>query len=169
MWSLICVALYLMLALASYSDGDPGWSRVGHAEEVSNAGGRAGAWFSDVALYLFGLGAWLIPAMVAWSAWLVFRRSEPEPEVQLQLLALRWLGFALALTALCGLAAVHFAHLGARLPNGTGGPSGCWSASTWEAPSAAPGRHSCWRGSSWPGSACSRGSLGSIWSTTSAG
>ena len=30
MWALVCVALYLLLALATYSPQDPAWSHVGY-------------------------------------------------------------------------------------------------------------------------------------------
>ncbi len=124
MWTLICVAVYLVLALASYSPQDPGWSHVGHGELVGNAGGRAGAWFSDVALYLFGFLAYLIPVMVAWSGYLVFRKPEPEPETRLHKLALRWFGFLFTLAAGCAFASIHLPGIGADLPNGTGGGLG---------------------------------------------
>jgi S-DNA-T family DNA segregation ATPase FtsK/SpoIIIE len=124
MWSLVCVAVFLVATLATYSPEDPGWSHVGHGETVANAGGRAGAWFADVALYLFGFAAYLIPVMVVWSAFLVFRTDESERETQVQLLALRWAGFLVTLGAACGLATIHFPGLGVGLPNGTGGGLG---------------------------------------------
>jgi len=83
MWALIFAALYLVVALASYSPADPGWSFVGDGEGVANAGGRIGAWFADLALFLFGVFAYLLPLMVAWSAYLVFRQRAPEPETKL--------------------------------------------------------------------------------------
>lgn len=124
LWALICVAIYLVLALASHSPEDPGWSHVGQGETVGNAGGRAGAWFSDIALYLFGFNAYLIPILVASSAYLVFRLPEREPEARLQKLAVRWLGFVFTLVAACGLASIHLAEFGASLVNGTGGGLG---------------------------------------------
>jgi S-DNA-T family DNA segregation ATPase FtsK/SpoIIIE len=124
MWSLVCLALYLVVSLASYSPQDPGWSHIGHVDEVTNAGGRVGAWFADVALYLFGLFAYLIPLMVAWSAYLVFRRPEAEPETQVHLLALRWLGFFVTLAAGSALVSVHLPDLAHNLPNGIGGGLG---------------------------------------------
>jgi S-DNA-T family DNA segregation ATPase FtsK/SpoIIIE len=124
MWSLVCVALYLVVSLASYSPQDPGWSHIGHGDHVVNAGGRVGAWFSDVALYLFGIFAYLIPLMVAWSAYLVFRRPDPGPETQVHLLALRWLGFFVTLAAGSALASVHLPGIVHNLPNGIGGGLG---------------------------------------------
>jgi S-DNA-T family DNA segregation ATPase FtsK/SpoIIIE len=124
MWALVCVALYLVLALASYSPQDSGWSYVGANDGVDNAGGRFGAWFADLALFLFGLFAYLIPVMVAWSAYLVFRQRVPEPETKLLWLSLRWLGFLMTLGAGSALASIHASHLIDTLPNGVGGGLG---------------------------------------------
>jgi S-DNA-T family DNA segregation ATPase FtsK/SpoIIIE len=124
MWTLICAALYLVVALASYSPQDPGWSFVGPSETVANAGGRIGAVFADLALFLFGVFAYLLPLMVAWSAYLVFRQRAPEPETKLFWLALRWVGFLLLLTAGAALASIYGGHLMQDLPNGIGGGLG---------------------------------------------
>ena len=124
MWALMVVALYLVLALASYSPDDPGWSYVGDVSQVSNSAGRAGAWFADVALFLFGFFAYLLPVMVGWSAWLVFRGRGEEPAPRTWILALRWIGFFITIVAGCGYAAIHLAELGTPLPNGAGGGLG---------------------------------------------
>jgi S-DNA-T family DNA segregation ATPase FtsK/SpoIIIE len=124
LWTLIVAALYLVVALATYSPQDPGWSQVGTSAAVNNAGGVFGAWFADVALFLFGLFAYLIPITVAWSAYLVFRQRVPEPETKLYWLALRWVGFLLLLAAGSAMTAIHFAGFGETLPNGVGGGLG---------------------------------------------
>ena len=124
MWALMCVALYLVLSLASYNPQDAGWSYVGETDSVTNAGGRTGAWFADVGFYLFGYFAYLLPLMVAFSAWVVFRGRADAARPRTWLLALRWIGFLLTLTAGCGYATMHFAALGADLTNGPGGGLG---------------------------------------------
>ena len=124
MWTLVCVAAYLIICLAYYAPQDPGWSHVGPGEQIRNAGGPFGAWFADVSLSLFGYFAYLFPIMIAWSAYLVFRRGEDEPEVRIQLLALRWIGFFLTLVAGCALVEVHLGDLAGGLPNGAGGGIG---------------------------------------------
>ena len=124
MWALMCMALYLVMSLASYSPEDPGWSYVGETSRVTNVGGRTGAWFADVGLYLFGYLAYLLPLMVAFSAWVVFRGREEDTRPRTWLLALRWIGFLLTLTAGCGFVSIHFAELGADLANGPGGGLG---------------------------------------------
>jgi len=124
MWALMCVALYLVLSLASYSPQDAGWSYVGETDRVTNAGGRTGAWFADAGLYLFGFFAYLLPLMVAFSAWVVFRGRADDERPRAWLLALRWIGFLLTLAAGCGFAAMHLTALGADLANGPGGGLG---------------------------------------------
>lgn len=124
MWTLICVALYLVLALVSYTPEDPGWSYIGGSEQVTNAGGRAGAWFADVTLYLFGYFAYLLPLMVGFSAWVVFRGRDEDSGLRSWVLALRWVGFLITLGAGCGFATLHLTAIGTGLPNGAGGGLG---------------------------------------------
>ncbi len=124
MGALLCVALYLVLALVSYSPQDPAWSHIGHGNIVTNAGGKVGAWFSNIAFYLFGILSYLIQIMVAWSGYLIFLRPELGPEIRLHKLALSWFGFLFALVTGCAFANIYLPSLGVRLPNGTGGGLG---------------------------------------------
>ena len=140
MWTLICAALYLMLALASYSPDDPGWSYVGAGNGVANIAGPFGAWFADFALYLFGLLAYLIPVMIAWSGYLVFRQRAEEPETKLYWLTLRWVGFIMLLVAGSALASLYLPEWMDRLPNGAGGGLGLFVSSVLESPLVLPAR-----------------------------
>ncbi len=124
MWTVMCVAVYLALALMSYSPTDPGWSSVGESMTVSNAGGPTGALFADIAFYLVGFFAHLLPFMLAWSAWTVFRGHGEEPTQRVWLLLLRWFGFAVVLAAGCGYFSLHVGTFGLKLPNGAGGGLG---------------------------------------------
>ena len=121
---LLFVATYFLLALLTYSPSDPGWSYTGPSEEVRNAAGPAGAWFADVLLDLFGLLAYLFPVVVAWSGWLVFRGRGPSEGVDVHLMALRWLGFALTVAAGSALASIYGSDLESSLPMGAGGVLG---------------------------------------------
>ncbi|QIK37372.1 cell division protein FtsK [Caldichromatium japonicum] len=124
LWALLWASAYLIISLLSYSPQDPGWSYIGADLEVSNAGGRTGAWFADAALYLFGYLAYLLPFMLAWSAWVLFRGHSEESATKIWLLAWRWLGFVLTLATGCGLASANLPMQATDLPNGPGGGLG---------------------------------------------
>ena len=103
------VALLLLLALASYAPGDPGWSYSGNGQAVRNLVGPFGAMLADVLLFLFGAPAYLLPAMLVVAGWLVFRNriESLQPASRLNA-AVRIIGFVLLLAASCGLASLHF-------------------------------------------------------------
>jgi S-DNA-T family DNA segregation ATPase FtsK/SpoIIIE len=123
---LLAISAYLMLSLGSYSPEDPGWSFTGPREHVLNAGGPLGAWFSDVFLSLFGLLAYVLPIMVAWSGWLIFQEEKQEAGANPHLMALRWTGFFITLGAGSALAAMQI-HTGSMsLPSGSGGILGAF-------------------------------------------
>ncbi|MBK5938891.1 DNA translocase FtsK 4TM domain-containing protein [Halochromatium roseum] len=124
LWAVVIISLYLVLALATYSPDDPGWSFAGEQATIANTGGRFGAWFADLSLFLFGIFAYLIPIGLAASAFLIFREREPEPETKLYWLVLRWIGLLLTLAAGAGLASLQFAGPFGDLPNGIGGGLG---------------------------------------------
>ncbi|HEY9199649.1 MAG TPA: DNA translocase FtsK 4TM domain-containing protein, partial [Gammaproteobacteria bacterium] len=115
------IAVYLLVSLLSYHHGDPGWSHTGPRGVVENVGGAAGAWFSDVFLYLFGFLAVLFPVMVGYSGWLIFRGQTSEGDIDYRTLALRWLGFLLTVGAGCGLASLHIDIDPGVLPLSAGG------------------------------------------------
>ncbi len=118
---LFAIAIFFLLSLLSFSPDDPGWSYTGTSREVANAGGVAGAWFADVALYMFGFLAYLLPIVVAWSGWLIFKERRPDDSVNLDLIFLRWAGFLVTLISGATLAAMHVAQFQLALPSGSGG------------------------------------------------
>ena len=120
------VALYLLVALLTFSPEDPSWSYVGPRETPSNAGGPAGAWFASVFFSLFGVFALLVPFMVAWSGWLFLRERTEDGQLNMPVFSLRWGGFLLTLLSGCAIAALHLTDLGLGLPEGSGGVIGQW-------------------------------------------
>ncbi|MDZ7788107.1 MAG: DNA translocase FtsK 4TM domain-containing protein [Halofilum sp. (in: g-proteobacteria)] len=116
---LLAISAYLLLSLLTFNTADPGWSHTGTGGPVQNAGGHAGAWFADIFLYLFGYIAYLIPVMVAWGGWLVYRGRAPADEAgAIRFHVVRWAGFLFTLLAACGLASLHFAAMPGTLPIG---------------------------------------------------
>jgi len=118
---LIGIALYLIMVLVTYDRNDAGWSHSGTLNEVQNAGGYAGAWLSDLLLYLFGLSAWWWVAFflstVAWS----YRRIDSGGIFDKQSMALSISGFLLLLAASSGLESLRFYTIDASLPLAPGG------------------------------------------------
>ena len=116
------LALVVLVALLSFNPHDPGFSFTGEGGPVHNRIGPVGAWFADALYFLFGRPAYLLPAILAVSAWQVTRaHSSGAPDSHLNL-ALRAAGFVTLLVASCALAALHWSP--GTLPQGAGGVVG---------------------------------------------
>lgn len=124
LWMVLFLAIFLLLALATYSPQDPAWWFVGPNQTIRNAGGRAGALLADGAFALFGLCAYLFPLMLGWTGFLAFRYVQPSLADYVRVLSLRWIGFLVTLLAATGLAQVHLASFGTPLKEGAGGVLG---------------------------------------------
>lgn len=109
------IAAYILIALFTYAPGDPGWSQSSHSGHVQNLGGLAGAWFADVVLALFGYLAYLIPVMLGYAGWLIFRQL-PLHQEEWRGLSLRGVGFVFTLGTSCGLASLYDHHAASQLP-----------------------------------------------------
>jgi S-DNA-T family DNA segregation ATPase FtsK/SpoIIIE len=101
------VALVLLVALASYSPDDPGFSYTGNAAPIHNRIGVAGAWVSDVLFFLFGWPAFLLPVVLAVAAVALQRRVQGLTVSRMNT-AVRVAGFVLLLAASCGLTTLHW-------------------------------------------------------------
>jgi DNA segregation ATPase FtsK/SpoIIIE, S-DNA-T family len=106
---LLALAVVLLVALASYSAGDAGWSYSGDGLPTRNLVGSLGAVTADVLLFLVGRPAFLLPVMMLAAAWLVFRNRMGvlEPATRINA-AVRIGGFLLLLAASSGLTSLHW-------------------------------------------------------------
>ena len=77
---LVAIACFLMLSMFTYNPNDPGWTFSGGTGVIENAGGRAGAWFSDVFLQFFGYIAYIFPLMVGYVAYLSYQSEKEKPD-----------------------------------------------------------------------------------------
>ena len=124
LYALVAVVVYLLVSLWTYSPNDPGWFHSGFGNTVVNAGGRAGAWISDIFFNLFGFVAYLFPILglaTAWRQFMSLRDSSP-PDIRHRVLI--WIGFVLTIIGACGLASLHFGHAAPGLPFDSGGAVG---------------------------------------------
>ena len=116
---MIALCLYLCMALFTYNDVDPGWTRSSGEMAVQNAGGRMGAWIADVLLLVLGYLAYLFPLIVAIKVWQMFRRRHLPLIWNGWLFSWRLIGFVLTLLAGTALAALH-GTAPASFPDGGG-------------------------------------------------
>ena len=123
---LTALALFLFLILITYDKSDPGWSHAVATKAVHNAGGRVGAWFADLLLYLFGLSAYLWIGLCAGTIArgyraLRLRATGEPPEEPARFAWERWLGFGLLFIGCLGLESSRLHSVVATLPLEPGG------------------------------------------------
>ncbi|PKM10599.1 MAG: cell division protein FtsK [Gammaproteobacteria bacterium HGW-Gammaproteobacteria-3] len=112
-------ALFFLISLVTFSNEDAGWTHSGTGQDVTNAGGMAGAWLADFSLSMLGLMAYLLPVMMAWQGYLFYKQPE-QTEGRLNRL-LRWLGLLATLVSGSTLFYLHLLRIRLELPGGTGG------------------------------------------------
>ncbi len=105
----VACALVLLVSLYTYSPQDMAWSYSQSAEPGSqyrNAGGKIGAWFADIAYYLLGYLAFLLPVLVVLVGWLIYQGQKKQ--LSGLLISIRLTGFVMTLVAGCALASLYF-------------------------------------------------------------
>ncbi len=115
--------------LITYSRADPSFTHAVSSTNVSNLGGRVGAWVADIALLLFGLSAYLLVfGLAVWVARgfrALHRNASGADPLNDELPG--WahaLGYGLLLAGAVGLESLRLATLGASLPGAPGGVIG---------------------------------------------
>ena len=120
---LAAIALFLLLAIGSYSPTDPAFSFSGNRGEIHNLVGSSGAYFADLVLYLFGWVAYVIPlALAVIGVRLVMSK---ELASNWLLASIRSSGWFLLVVCSCVLLHLHSLPSTA-LPAGAGGVFGQW-------------------------------------------
>lgn len=102
------LALFLFIALVSYSADDPGFTTTGSGSGVDNAVGVYGAWIADIMLHLLGYLAYSLPAALLYKIYTSYREAELEKPFSWPLFGLKCAGFILLMISACGLATLHF-------------------------------------------------------------
>lgn len=122
--AVVVLGLYFILSLSSYDAGDPGWSSTGNHKDIHNIMGRSGAWLADVLFSLIGYTAFLLPVMLAYRSWLLFRLRFTAFDFDWVTIAIRVIGFCLVLIGGTGLLALQGPQSNDLLPFGYGGLMG---------------------------------------------
>jgi DNA segregation ATPase FtsK/SpoIIIE, S-DNA-T family len=130
-----CIAL--LLVLVSYQQQDPSWSN-NSGGEIKNIGGKAGAYISDLMLYVFGVSAywWVVLfaqrvtqgwTKIANPEWLQEEQEKSQTQDQKNhqdAIVVRWLGFLMTLLSSVTLESIRLHSLTVSLPNHPGGVLG---------------------------------------------
>ena len=109
--SLICyflLAVFLLIALISYSPNDPAYFNTGVGADVNNSVGVYGAYISDILFQLFGYLSYAVPLLLIYKIYTGFKETALEDEFSASLFAFQSLGFSLLIFSACGLSAIHF-------------------------------------------------------------
>ena len=122
-------AVYLALILATYQRTDPAWSHAGAGALARNAGGRVGAVGADVLLYLFGMSAWWLVALLLYLVIAGYKRLGQDVDdaiggmtlLDRRSLVAVFSGFGLLLASSSALEALRLYTLKAQLPLLPGG------------------------------------------------
>ena len=117
----LVVATFCLLALLSYDAQDPGWSAVAEHSGVANAMGKTGAWVADLLFSLFGFSAYIIPSMLLYRSWLIFRDRYAPLQLDAMTVAMKVVGALLLMLGLTCLFALSSLPDHAALPFGGGG------------------------------------------------
>jgi len=104
--SCIGLALFLFIILFSYNPNDPGFDSAGSMHEISNYGGKTGAWLSSMVLYLFGVFGFLIPFGILFAGWVTLKIRQGSDLDYLRFV-ISLLGLWLLITAGSGLANLY--------------------------------------------------------------
>ena len=123
-FALVALAIYLLLVLVTFDKSDPGWFHSTAVAAARNAGGRAGAWLSELLLYLFGISAYWLVVLLAYIVVAGYRRLDGRRLLDQRPLIIALGGFAVLIAASCGIEALRFYTLKATLPLAPGGMLG---------------------------------------------
>ncbi len=116
-------AVYLLIALATYNRQDPGWHSTGHTTKVENAAGTAGAFTADLMVYLFGYIGYVVPVLVFFLAYTLFRNRHTGVIDKLDLIT-RGVGFVLIVGGTTAFLYLHIQTPQQVLPMDSGGVLG---------------------------------------------
>ncbi|RYZ79333.1 MAG: cell division protein FtsK, partial [Moraxellaceae bacterium] len=118
---LVAICAYLCMAMFSYDTADGGYWSTGDNGQISNLGGRVGAWIADVFFGFFGYLAYLFPIMLMYRIVFVFKDKTHLRNIDWLMVSIRFVGLLVVMVAGTGIAAMHFSGGESVLPNSNGG------------------------------------------------
>ncbi len=101
------LAVFLLVALFSYSAEDAAYTTTGTNAEVENAVGVYGAYLADILFHVLGYLAFAFPTLLGYKIIEALRERDEEVPFSWPLFGFKSLGFFLLLISACGLAIIH--------------------------------------------------------------
>ncbi len=105
---IVCSSVFLSIALFSFNPADPSWSQTAWGAQIENSAGWAGAWMADTLFFVFGSLAYIIPAVLTVTAWVMLRKRNHDEPIDFMLWGTRLLGLTILILTSCGLADINF-------------------------------------------------------------
>lgn len=117
----MAIALFLLVSFSTYHSTDPGWSSTGISGKVANWCGKAGSFFADIFLSLFGCIAFVLPPLIILAGWIGVRGRNKDIPFNTVDFVFKCLGFLLIIVSSCGLCGIYFKSFIIALPAHFGG------------------------------------------------
>lgn len=122
------MSIFMLIALTSHNNLDPGWSKISSRTEIINLTGSIGAWASDFALYFFGYVAFLIPIGILLMSAKVLREEQAEKaKAGFAIWALNFFGLSICILGVCAISDMHLPRSETMLPTSQGGVIGAYA------------------------------------------
>jgi S-DNA-T family DNA segregation ATPase FtsK/SpoIIIE len=110
--------LFFLIALATFSLDDAGWTHSGTTKAIANACGVFGAWLADVSFSFFGLLAYPFPLLIFWAGYKLHKLQEAPKILPL---VVNTSGIIATIVSAAALLNLYLLRPGIDLPNSTGG------------------------------------------------
>jgi S-DNA-T family DNA segregation ATPase FtsK/SpoIIIE len=101
--SVVVLAVFVLMALLTFNNQDPGWSYTGSHQDVQNFGGLAGAWLADVLYGLWGKIAFIFPLLLIYRSWSLFKLRNNDINIHWPLVALKIGGLLVVMMSFAAL------------------------------------------------------------------
>lgn len=117
--SSVVIALFYLIALASFEQVDDAWRQQGVNVKILNAGGVVGAWLSDLSFTFFGIVAFVFPFIILRHSLGIFFFKRKNDRVSHKFL--RCFGLGLTISSLAVFCSLYVLQFSMPLPRETGG------------------------------------------------
>ncbi|MDT9587451.1 MAG: DNA translocase FtsK 4TM domain-containing protein [Candidatus Arsenophonus melophagi] len=105
------ISIFFMLAIISFHPSDPSWSQMTWKEPIKNIAGSVGALSADMLFSIFGIVAYVIPFIILWGCWNVFKDIDNQNYLDFFVLSFRLIGGLGLIITSCTMAGMHIDDL----------------------------------------------------------